>query len=63
MFLRVSDLNTSIDSIIIPQSIEYARQKGSTFQIAGDEMKAFFGISILWTFIDCQKLEITGQVM
>jgi len=47
IFVQVTNFNKFIQDIVIPQTKLYTQQKGHIFQIDEEELKAFFGMTIV----------------
>ena len=47
VFKHVSNFDSLIDDIILPQTLLYAQQNGKDFQISKEEVMAFLGIQVV----------------
>ena len=51
VFKHVSNFDSLIDDIIVPQTLLYAQQNGKDFQISKEEVMAFLGIQVVMGFL------------
>ena len=50
VFLKVSQFEKLIESIVLPQSLLYMQQKGNVFETNKDELMAFFGLVYVMSY-------------
>ena len=57
IFAKVTNFDEFIQDIVIPQSKLYSQQKGHVFHIEEEEMKAFFGMTVVMGYgISCSAI-------